>query len=335
MKKLEIKRKVNSLYLLKRIKRIGKMYTEEKEVEEDFNIDNYLYFGKWNEMVEEFDKKFRENFSKEQYYNFKKNIRDVIIRKKRLKKKDLEKDGTRGIYNPRDNSIRVFAGSKEETFYVKERLTHELMHMASRNDENNCGFHHIEMSKEKISLGKSLNEGYTEFLNAAYFTYDYEGHYYTIEKIFASGIEKIVGKEQMRDFYFKGNLLGVIDSLAKYGSPNEAVNLIFDMDRLSIEQDEEKYKKLFEDIKDRISKIQSIKLKMELENDIIDVEEFEKRKFFDIDLYKKYNFIYSDKSKAYIQEYNDGYKVFGDFQSVCLDKKKTTLKFDSDVKILR
>ena len=139
----------------------------------------------------------------------------------------------------------------------------------------------------------------------------------------------------MRDYYFKGDLLGVIDSLTKYGSAKEAVNLIFDMDRLSIEQDEEKYKKLFEDIKDRISKIQSIKLKMELENDIIDVEEFEKRKFFDIDLYKKYNFIYSDKSKVYIQEYNDGYKVFGDFQSVCLDKKKTTLKFDSDVKILR
>ena len=335
MNKLEVKQAINSLYFLKRIKRLGKFYWKEKEVEKDFDIKNYLCFGKWNHMVNEFDQKLHDNFTKEQVYHFEKNVRDVIIRKKKLTSKKKETDGTRGLYHSGDNSIRVFAENQEEEFYIKERLTHELMHMASRKDENNCGFHHIQREGQTISIGKNLNEGYTEFLNAAYFTYHYKAESYPFEKIIASVIEKIVGQKQKKDAYFNGDIFAIFKSLEQYVPAEEGVNLIHEIDCLDEATSKEDYTNRFNQIKKTIGKIQSIKLKRELENDIINTEEFEKRKFFDIDLYEKYNFIYSDKKNLCIQEYNTGYKVISDFDSICLDKEKVNLKFDSDVKIIR
>ena len=334
MKKLSIKRKINSLYIAKRIKRIGGASFLDFD-DREFNIEDYLSFGEWNEMVKEFDQKFRDNFTEKQRENFKKNIRDVIIRKKRLSDKEKNKNGTRGLYDPSDNSIRVYANNKEEEFYIKERLTHELMHMASRKDKYNCGFHYFQKGEQLISIGRRLNEGYTEFLNAAYMTYDYKGPYYVVEKVFAHGIEKIVGKEVMRDAYFEGNLLKLVEAMSEYMSNKDALNLIYDMDKLDYSKSEKEYEKGMKKIKKKISKIVESKIKRQLENGIIDIEEFEKRKFYDVEMYNKYNFIYSDTKKVYIQEYNDSYKVISDFNSVCLDKKKVPLKFDSDVKILR
>ena len=221
MNKLEFKRKINSLYILKRIKRIGGANFLDKDKKID--IEDYLCFGQWNDIVKEFDNKFRNNFSESQYNNFKKNIRNVIIRKKRLSNKKLNEDGTRGLYDPKDNSIYVYANSNEERFFIKERLTHELMHMASRKDAHDCGFHYYRKEKGAvINLGKSLNEGMTEYLNAAYISYGYNEPYYNVEKVFASGIEKIVGKDLMRDAYFEGDLLKVVGALSEYTTPKRS-----------------------------------------------------------------------------------------------------------------
>ena len=334
MNKLEFKRKINSLYILKRIKRIGGANFLDKDKKID--IEDYLCFGQWNDIVKEFDNKFRNNFSESQYNNFKKNIRNVIIRKKRLSNKKLNEDGTRGLYDPKDNSIYVYANSNEERFFIKERLTHELMHMASRKDAHDCGFHYYRKEKGAvINLGKSLNEGMTEYLNAAYISYGYNEPYYNVEKVFASGIEKIVGKDLMRDAYFEGDLLKVVGALSEYTTPKEALNLIFDMDKLSNLYCSCSYDKEYKKIVKKISKIMETKINKQLKNGIIDIGEFEKSKFLDVDMYKKYGFIYTDRKGVVIQEYNDYYKVISEFQNVCLSKDKNTLKFDSDVKILR
>ena len=336
MNKLELKRKINSLYILKRIKRIGGINFLDKDIDKEFDIEDYLCFGQWNDIVKEFDKKFRNSFTESQYHNFKKNIRDVIIRKRRLSNKAMDKDGTRGLYNPADNSIHVFANNKEEKFFIKERLTHELMHMASRKDKNNCGFHYYSKKDgETINLGKSLNEGMTEYLNAAYISYGYNEPYYVDEKVFASGIEKIVGKETMRDAYFDGDLLKVVEALSQYTTTKDALNLIFSMDKLSNLYCSCEYGKEYKKIVKKISKIMESKLKNQLENGIIDIGEFEKKKFLDVEMYTKYGFIYTDTKNVCIQEYNDYYKVISEFKNVCLEKKKHDLKFDSDVKILR
>lgn len=119
-------------------------------------------------------------------------------------------------------------------------ISHELIHAASSFKSYRkiiTGFCQCYIKPFSLVLGRGINEGYTEVLSNRYVVnqnlnvkgkdagYDYE---ISVAKI----VELIIGKEEMIDMYFHGNLDGLIKELSKYEEEVKVKGFISDLDAI-------------------------------------------------------------------------------------------------------
>lgn len=135
-----------------------------------------------------------------------------------------------GVYDAKKNKIQINNDTAEDAIY------HELFHMASSTYKDGIrysGFHQSSIKTGIVSLGKGLNEGYTELLSARYFQSEnsIDGSY-EYEVLVAKKVEDLIGKEKMQSLYLNSNLKGLIDELKQYTSEEEIMKFISNSDFL-------------------------------------------------------------------------------------------------------
>ncbi len=129
-----------------------------------------------------------------------------------------------GSYNVLKNKISILEGSDECT------LIHELFHMASSCYDGKIDtiFSGFEQKNSTISMGKGINEGYTELLTRRYTKKISRSYLYQI--YIASIIEQIIGIDKMQELYLSGHLYSLIKELSKYIVYDEVINFIQSID---------------------------------------------------------------------------------------------------------
>lgn len=137
------------------------------ELKEEYNqIDiNNLVSSKLKDSFIQFSNIMIENFEKKDLINFYNNINTL----KTSHSSFLLSGNVVGTYDTKQNKIVI----NENDF--SKSIFHELLHMASATYKNGiryCGFHQSSLKPRIASLGKGINEGYTELLGRRYFIDD-------------------------------------------------------------------------------------------------------------------------------------------------------------------
>lgn len=150
-----------------------------------------------------------------------------------------------GLYHSKSHSISinkeyeylsnygVTIGKKKNSFdklTLKGIIVHELFHAASSYKIGNmisCGFRQVGGV-----LGKGINEGCTDYLSCE--VCPNTGCGYPYEIVVVNLIIMLIGKSKMLEFYFKGNLEGLIKELSKYQSREDVIQFIRDVDTVNI-----------------------------------------------------------------------------------------------------
>ena len=197
----------------------------------DFDINNIVN-EKYKESLIKFSKVMIENFSKEDLINFYNNINTLKTKHSTFKIINfILKRNFVGTYDSKKNEIVV----DENGFSTS--IDHELLHMASsvyKDGIRYSGFHQASFKAGLSSIGKGLNEGYTELLKRRYFGHDEDDECadsYEYEVKVADKLEQIVSKEKMESLYLKANLLGLIEELKQYtNDESEIMKFISDTD---------------------------------------------------------------------------------------------------------
>lgn len=187
--------------------------------------------------------------------------------------------GTRtgGAYLPKHNSIHIDDEPFGRNTLKRYILTHELLHMASTRKDKNFTYSGFHIRGKKLDIGEGLNEGYTELLNGKYFSTARRNDSYFDLQMLAFGIEDIVGQENMEKMYFSNNLSGLIESIARYSSKDEAIELIAKMDSLlkrRVRTDSKKTTQLYNELIMDVANIRYKKLEHDKRNECISEREF-------------------------------------------------------------
>lgn len=193
---------------------------------------------KFGESIVKFADVVINNFPAEDLTNFYNNINDLRTRTEKLGIKDvILRSKIHGQYYPETKEIVIYKGAKETTIY------HELFHMASstyKKGKSYSGFHQ-EYLLDHVSLGKGLNEGYTELLSRRFFShYSYVPDAYEYQVFIAEKLEQIIGEEKMQSLYLNSNLKGLIDNLKQYVSEEEIMKFISNTDFIVNHMDDKK-----------------------------------------------------------------------------------------------
>lgn len=131
-----------------------------------------------------------------------------------------------GSYSLLENEIYI---DKKGSLRI---LAHELLHvLGSKIDgpEYKSGFHYAN-AKDRIHLGKYFNEGYVEVLADRYFGMR-STPAYAKDKVFATLIEDVVGREKMEELYSHGDIEGLFDELLPYTTEDKLVNFFKDVEK--------------------------------------------------------------------------------------------------------
>lgn len=134
-----------------------------------------------------------------------------------------------GTYHVKKNKVGINKGSLEHAIY------HELFHMASSyyekdGDKRFSGFSQ-KLKANKTTIGKGLNEGYTQALTERYFGENNEVYgSYKLVTHFARNLERIIGKSKMESLYFRADLFGLIEELKQYDNEDNIIKLLSDFD---------------------------------------------------------------------------------------------------------
>jgi hypothetical protein len=182
------------------------------------------------------------------------------------------------------NAIATYESDGNIAYVRKNKfihcIFHEFFHMASTYSEEEkcyCGFaQYYKESKNDIGCG--LNEGYTSLLTERYFKDYYIEDGYENERIIASMVEKIIGKEYMEKMYFEANLKEIVEGLKKYSSEEEAIEFIVDVDFINMAMQknnpffDEIIKKRLTKINNYLSQCYSKKMIIEYQNQKIDYQ---------------------------------------------------------------
>lgn len=195
------------------------------------SIEEVLKHKKYDDILKRFIELFIKEFSEEE-------IKSLFYRLKTLEISDKEYLTVNsmfylslGYYESKINKItleyyhdrRISKESVEETFI------HELFHLASTRRTEDGLITGLEIPGY---LGEMLNEGYTDYLTAKYFTKKMA--YVKSPSIgiyFSKGIENIIGKEKMQKYYFNADLNALVNELSKYTTKEDIVKLLFLVDR--------------------------------------------------------------------------------------------------------
>ena len=226
-------------------KNISKVTLPPELTSEYSEIDiNKIVATKYGESIVKFADVVINNFSAEDLTNFYNNINDLKTKSKKFGIQNLIlRSKTAGQYDSKKNEITIDDDTAETTIY------HELFHMASSTYKDGIrysGFRQTSLKLGVDSLGKGINEGYTELLSQRYFTPDSSvTGAYKYQVFIAEKLEQIIGKEKMQSLYLNSNLKGLIDELKQYVSEEEIMKFISNTDFLVNHMDDKKLQ-LFE-----------------------------------------------------------------------------------------
>lgn len=199
---------------------------------------------KFSESLKHFVEVMTKNFPDHDLTNLYNNINTLAISdKKNIIQKIIQKREVVGVYETKKNKIIVYENSKPTTIF------HELLHMASSTHKDDIiysGFRQASIKLNGTSIGRGINEGYTELLCSRYFHKDEELSYsYIYETFVAEKLEQIVGQEKMMSLYLNANLLGLINELKHYTTEEDIMKFISSTDFI-IKHLGDKKLKLFE-----------------------------------------------------------------------------------------
>lgn len=260
-------------------KNINKVSLPPELTQEYSDIDiEKLASQRFGNAVIEFAKVIIDKFPLKVLTNFYNNLNELKINPKNFDFENLIlKTNTAAAYNTKKNKIEVNGDNYKSTIY------HELFHMASSTYKDGICYSGFKQATFKVNLGTGLNEGYTQLLTQRYFSYNEEVFGpYKFEVEIAREVEKIVGKEKMEELYLHSNLLGLINELKSYASADEIMKFISGLDFLSDHLDDKKLR-LFEkrmitrslkNVKEFLFKTEIVKLKKQLDDGILDINEF-------------------------------------------------------------
>ncbi len=179
------------------------------------------------DKVLNFIQKLEKNFNEEDLSLMYENLASLKIKKK---------PPLMGImlslaasYNAKKNRINI---------YFNRAFEHEMFHLVSakydeKSDIECVGF---VQKKDDVTIGKGLNEGYTELLRQRYFPKKMDTFYnvYNIETNLAEMMEYLLkDKQELLKYYLKADLPGLINSLSVYANSKEVIKLIKDIDYIT------------------------------------------------------------------------------------------------------
>lgn len=204
--------------------------TEQKKL----SLNECLNQEENNYIIERFYNVLETQLSHCDTSSFFRNIQSLTITEKpktlREKLREILSIKAAGYYFTGDNSIRIFSSHTDpNNENVNGTKTHELIHLATtriQGDMTLCGF---ERTRNRINFARGLNEAYTEIINRRYFAKRGAGGYQELQPI-AQQIENLVGRKKMEQFFFSNDLDGLVDTMTKYTSREDAVKLIQKMD---------------------------------------------------------------------------------------------------------
>lgn len=294
---MQIKGFINYLYFLFMEKEIKSYIDKSKshitalkyDISSNYNMPD---FGHLTVQIERFKQTFKENFTEEQNTRMLYYLSSLSIKEQNIKLK-FQSIISVGSYDSLNNSITLNHFENGDIYYdLEEVLVHELLHMASTN-------YSITGEKSGFDLygiiGEKLNEGYTEYLTQKYFT---KGYKYTESNdnflFLAKGIENIIGRERMQEYYFASDINSLINALAKYISRDDAIKLIYLIDMLPPTPIKSKE---FDYLVKKISYINGIKLDKDLEVGLISKRQYEEQYAIKVREYRMYQ-IWSEDTQV-------------------------------------
>lgn len=115
----------------------------------------------------------------------------------------------------------------------RQCIAHELFHVASTivYKGADISFSGFKQSFGNKRLAAGINEGYTQLLKERYFGQNkFDKDLYKYEKVIASMLEQIIGKEKMQSLYLNANLYGLIKELMTYTDETDIVSFVVDTD---------------------------------------------------------------------------------------------------------
>lgn len=205
-------------------------------------------FGPLKDTILEFAKIFKKSFTEEQTKAMYYRLNRLKVVEKDLTIKKGQEDVQLGSYNAYYNRMTVNNfNDKRLSDIKKDTIFHELLHMASSKITEEGTLSGFESS----SVGKAINEGFTEYMREKYFRpkvcnyIDSSDWRITVVK----GLEYLVGAKEMENFYFSANLPGLIKALERYSSREEVIKLLFLIDRVETKDfSEKRYQRVIKEI---------------------------------------------------------------------------------------
>ena len=190
-------------------------YIFDKDKYDTLTLSEFI--SKYRKEVLNFTDTLEKNFNSDELLFLRKNLKTLKIY--------LHDYMTyNGLYEPFANKIILKEKNYPSTLY------HELFHMAStkkRGSKFVCGFHCFTLG---ISMGTSLNEGYTEIMANRYFNTNIYNSSYSNEIKYFDIIEEVIGREKLEKLYINANLAGLIKELEKYKDEKEIISFIINAD---------------------------------------------------------------------------------------------------------
>ena len=247
------------------------------------------------ELIDTFINILKQKEHEENLQNLYRNITTLKIDNKRIlserKINPFQDNVVTGQYYLEENLISVLPLQQKEKSRSSKKLNireyiinlyHELLHMASTimDKENNIAYSGFAVVTKNNSIGLAIDDAYTEILLKRYFDSKNIDDTYDYEIIITLLIEDLVGSEKMTNLYFNANLSALVKMLENYNTKENIYKFLDDFDSIYALRDySRRYKRdiiyYHNEIQDFIINTYMNKLKIDLNNNIINKEEYE------------------------------------------------------------
>lgn len=192
-------------------------------------------FGAYNKYIDKFIRRFKEVCTEEQLNNLYHNLSTLKISEKVSEKSPTFVTSiSLGYYDSLNNEIvmEYYKDRKYTEEDIEKVMFHELIHLASSRkihtepEDVICGFEIPNL------FGKGLNESYADYVNYVIFR---EEEYYDTDDyfmIFMKGLENVVGREKMKNYFFNSDINSLVEDLSQYADRREVIKMLFLLDKM-------------------------------------------------------------------------------------------------------
>lgn len=244
---------------LKDIPKIKYAILSADEIAKITNLENSIE----DKDVIEFYQTLKNNVTPNNLMNFYNNIQTLKIVKSNnsnIKKLEETMFFCLGNYDTAENIINFFYNPQNN----KDTLHHELFHVSSTDRKSNVSGFELNLAYDHlfISIGRGLNEGYTENLCNRYFKTGKEKAYPKLQNLSILIEQFYDNPKDMEADYFNACLINLITELSQKMKVEEAVDILVDIDYIHEHPDDQFfYKKTYSKIKKLYNKSQRKNLK--------------------------------------------------------------------------